>query len=380
MEMAVITKPKKIYLNYQPKASSKKLNKTVNKPRIGMYGGKFVPFHLGHLTLIVNKHKNYDELHVVMGWNEERDQTLFTGDMPYIPPKLRKQWMLTELSKYPNVYVHDFEEIWKKETGELYSNEEIWEQGSNAIKELVGKPITHVLSSESSYEKYFKMCYGEEVEHVVVDEPRKLVNVSATRIRENGAMVEWDYLVPASKPFFAKKVAVVGVESTGKSTMVKQLSEHYNTTYVKEHGRTVSEEIGNGSDLLGREHYYEIVYGHKYHEYEQLKHVNKIMFIDSEAVVSQYYAEMYLGEHLELIDAVIATQDYDMYLYLEPDVKWVADGYRTFSDSTVRQQTNMKLKEMFDGYGIKCTFIDGGGDYNLRYQNAVQEVNKLIYN
>src|SRR5690625_7017719 len=88
-------------------------------------------------------------------------------------------------------------------------------------------------------------------------------------------------------------------------------------------------------------------------EYQRIKKANKLLFIDSEAVVSQYYAKVYFGEEMEFIEGAIEAQDYDLYIYLEPDVKWVDDGYRTFSDPEVREKTNNILKKMFYDRGIE---------------------------
>ena len=43
-----------------------------------------------------------------------------------------------------------------------------------------------------------------------------------------------------------KKIVIVGPESTGKSTLCKQLAEHYHTNYVEEYAREYL--IKNGTD------------------------------------------------------------------------------------------------------------------------------------
>src|SRR5690625_7974625 len=94
------------------------------------------------------------------------------------------------------------------------------------------------------------------------------------------------------KPDYTEKIGVVGIESCGKSTLARNLAQLFGTEYVEEYGRTVSEEIGDGSTLLAEDHYKEIVFGDKQMEYQKIKKANKLLFIDSEAVVSQYYAKV----------------------------------------------------------------------------------------
>ena len=43
-----------------------------------------------------------------------------------------------------------------------------------------------------------------------------------------------------------KKIVIIGPESTGKSTLCKQLAAHYNTIWVKEYAREYL--LKNGTD------------------------------------------------------------------------------------------------------------------------------------
>lgn len=327
---------------------------------IGMYGGKFIPLHEGHMYAITRASSQVDKLYVVVSYVEERDKALCEkGNLRYIPYQLRQQWLLTTFQHMPNIEVLAVEDS----QAEDYST--LWEEGAERIKEAIPEKITHVYSSEPSYDKWFKQCYGEEVVHVVLDELREQYPISATDIREKGVFNKWDMIPNIAKPYYTKKVAFVGTESCGKTTLVKNLAHLYSTEYVEEYGRTLSEELGNGSDLMNVEHYKEIIYGHKYNEHMKLKKANKYLFIDSEAVVTQYYAQMYLGEEQEFIEGAIQSQDdYDLYIYLEPDVAWVDDGLRTHGTQEQREANNQRLKGMFDDRGI--TYVTVSGTYDER--------------
>ena len=37
------------------------------------------------------------------------------------------------------------------------------------------------------------------------------------------------------RPFFVKRVVIMGPESVGKSTLTKNLAKHYNTNFVEEY-------------------------------------------------------------------------------------------------------------------------------------------------
>lgn len=339
--------------------------------KVGMYGGKFIPYHIGHLYAITKAASQVDTLYVVVSYHEERDSQLCKdAGLDYIDFRRRQQWITTSTKDMPNVTVIAVNDPYSDDLDYM------WLEGGRRIIDAIPETITHVFSSESEYDVWFRKIYGDGINHVVIDEARAIFPISATKIRNEGVFANWGMIPDVAKPYYTKKVAIVGIESCGKSTLTRNLARLFGTEYVEEYGRTVSEEIGDGSSLLTEDHYKEIVFGHKHMEYQKLKKANKLMFIDSEAVVSQYYAKMYFGEELDFIDGAIQAQDYDLYLFLEPDVKWVADGYRTFSDPEVRNETNNILKKMFDDRGIQ--YVTVNGNYEERFDRALEHITKLI--
>jgi nicotinamide riboside kinase len=52
---------------------------------------------------------------------------------------------------------------------------------------------------------------------------------------DHGASFHW--LVPAARAELARRVVLVGAESTGKSTLARALAEAFETVRVPEHGR-----------------------------------------------------------------------------------------------------------------------------------------------
>ena len=63
-------------------------------------------------------------------------------------------------------------------------------------------------------------------------------------------------------------------------------------------------------------------------------------------------------------------------MFLEPDVKWVQDGTRTYGDEEVRKQNNKILKSLLDKNNINYVCIKG--DYQERYEQSKEKVRKLI--
>jgi len=336
---------------------------------VGFIGGKYLPLHLGHVYAIVYASTMVDELYVVLSHSEYRDKALCRNTkMNYIPAQIRLRWLSMLTKDMPHVKVIEIED----DHGE---NDYDWAKGAAMIKKRIGKPIEYVFSSEKEYDPIFSKLYPDS-KHVVIDPNRTNVKISATQIRAEGVFCNWSYIPDVVKPYFVKKVVLVGTESCGKSTLTKNLAKIYNTTYVKEYGRTMCEELGGCDGIMIKEDYQQIAYGHKLEEYKAIERANKLVFIDTEAIVTQFYSNLYNTEHQPVLDEIAKLQNYDLWLFLEPDVMWVNDGLRVHGDKSVRDRNNLYLKELLNKQGIHYESLNG--DYQNRLMEAIKLIDKVI--
>lgn len=337
--------------------------------KVGFLGGKFLPLHQGHVYAIINASTMVDELYIVLSHSEKRDRELCDGSkISYIPSQIRLRWLFQLTKEMDNVKIVEVED---QDGNEDYK----WKEGALKIREVIGKEIDVVFSSEPEYGPIFNELYPE-AEHILIDVNRQHVPISATKIREDGVYAYWDYIPEVAKPFFIKKVVILGTESCGKSTLTRNLACIYNTTYVKEYGRDYCEELGGCDGIILEEDYPMIAYGHKLKEYEAISNANKIVFIDTEAVVTQFYSELYNQKHQTVLDEIARIQKYDLCLYLEPDVKWVDDGLRVHGEQKVRIETNFRLMELLKNNGIN--FVSIGGTYQDRLEKSIELINSTF--
>ncbi|MCM3666729.1 multifunctional transcriptional regulator/nicotinamide-nucleotide adenylyltransferase/ribosylnicotinamide kinase NadR [Mesobacillus subterraneus] len=338
--------------------------------KVGMYGGKFVPVHLGHVYAMIKASTMVEELHVIVSYDteHEKNEIFKNSKVPNIPYKMRVRWWSQLTKDLPHVHVHVIEEI---QTGHFSD----WEKGAEAIKKAISKEIDVVFSSENRYSDYFNVLYPN-AKHVVIDADREKYPISATAIRTEGAIKHWEMLPKVVQPFFVKKVVIVGTESCGKSTLVQNLAALYNTTYVEEIGRIYYERLGDCETITLPTDFPEIAIEHKYREKQQLEKANKVLFVDTEATVTQYFSMLYVNEHQSVLDQLASIQDYDLWLFLEPDVEWVDDGTRSFGEQSVREANNAALKRLLLEQGIAYEIIKG--DYEERLSRAIVLVDKLL--
>ncbi len=77
-----------------------------------------------------------------------------------------------------------------------------------------------------------------------------------------------------------------------------------------------------------------------------------------------------------LLDIIAERDHYDLWIYLEPDIEWITDGYRTYGDEEKRIQNNNKLKKMLDDRNIEYHAI--GGSYIERITKAIELVDEIM--
>jgi HTH-type transcriptional regulator, transcriptional repressor of NAD biosynthesis genes len=336
---------------------------------VGFIGGKFLPLHLGHVYAIVHASTIVDELYVILSHSELRDRELcLDTKMDYIPAPIRLRWLSQLTKDMPHVKVISIED---QQDNDNYD----WAEGAQLIKGKIGKPIDYVFSSEIQYNDIFKELYPN-TKHKLIDPMRSQVTISATTIRTEGVFKHWEFIPDFVRPYFVKKIVVVGTESCGKSTLIRNLAKIYNTTYAAEYGRTLCEELGGCDGIMVKEDYQRIAYGHKMEEFKAIEKANKLVFIDTEAIVTQFYSNLYNDEHQAILDEMAKLQDYDLWLFLEPDVKWVDDGLRVHGEESAREQNNQHLKTLLNKHHIDFRVLNG--NYENRLKEAIQYIGEII--
>jgi len=331
---------------------------------VGMYGGSFNPLHLGHVNDIIMAANQCKKLYVVLS---------VTDDPNEIDHRERYMWLKNVTGHMDNVEVI---EIFDKNTSkDTYD----WEAGARDIKNAIGKPIDAVFSGDDYKGKNrWETLYPESK---IVYFPRSEVNISSTEIRNNPYKY-YDYLPKVVQQYYVKKVCVVGTESCGKSTLVRNLAMYFNTTHVEEAGRYICDDAG-GIDNMQKYHYFEILFKHKQLEKEALTNARKVMLVDTDSLITLYYYNLGFKDNdplnkafSDVAQGISVLNNYDLYLFLEPDVEWVQDGTRTYGEQSVREENNLTLKELLKKNGIEYATIKG--NYQERYEQSKEKVKQLI--
>ena len=121
------------------------------------------------------------------------------------------------------------------------------------------------------------------------------------------------------------KIAITGPESTGKSQLAQELATHYNTVYVKEYAREYIDRLDRPytqNDIL------EIAKGQIQGEDQMIKQATRLLFCDTELIVTKIWSEVKYGNCNPWILKTIQENKYDLFLLCNIDLPWEEDPQR----------------------------------------------------
>ena len=329
---------------------------------VGMYGGSFNPLHMGHVDCIIRAANMCKELYIVLSIGHNRGE---------IDGRIRYRWIYQLTKHIGNVKIITLED---EAASKAEYDEKYWQSDADKVKAAVGKPIDVVFcGSDYDENSFWNKCYPESKLYIF---PRN--DISSTEIRKN-PYAHWDWIPNIAKPYYVKKVLLMGGESTGKSTLTINLANRFNTNYIDEAGRDISERSGTDMMMLS-EDFTEILLQHKLNEIKAIEHSNKVIFEDTDALITQFFMGFLEDPGIEknkaLSDAIDALNSYNLILFLEPDVEFVQDGDRSEEIRDNREKYSDQIKDLILSHGKR--FVIVSGSYEERYEKAIAEVNRLF--
>lgn len=341
--------------------------------KIGVFPGKFLPPHRGHLNAIINAVTKCEKLYVVVSDHPELTKRLCDeANIKLMDLKLRAKWLSIELQNFDHIKV-----IMLNEDG-IPEYPYGWKQWSERLKRLIPERFDVIFGGETEYQEQHNMNFPN-VKYEIYDCNRERYPISATKIRSNPFQY-WDYILGSARPYFTKKILITGSESCGKTTITKYLAKIYHTSWAEEEGRYYSAKyLGGNEEVFTVDDFSRIAYLHREVENHAIKTSNKITFIDTDALVTQFYCNMYLGKTSDIVDKFIDPSRYDLILMFKPDVKWVDDGLRWNSEDSTRLKLHEELKNMYIEKGFGDKMIEISGKYDERLVKAIEVIDNLLF-
>jgi HTH-type transcriptional repressor of NAD biosynthesis genes len=172
------------------------------------------------------------------------------------------------------------------------------------------------------------------------------------------------------KPDFAIKVVILGTESTGKTTLTVKIANHFNCSLVLESAR----EIIANSNNFSFDDLYLVAKEHAKRIEKTILADSPLVIIDTDIHITKSYSRITFKKELEISAEIYNSNKANLYFYLNNDVEYLQDGTRLSEDE--RNLLDLSHRQVLIDYNIDI--IEIRGDWNERFEKAVEQINKLI--
>lgn len=322
---------------------------------IGLLIGYFEPLHLGHLQDINVAAGHCDELHVVVVPRQDGGRF-----QPTLQDKAR--WVQVACQHFGFVKVH----ITQSAVGD-YAQSLTIDDALMSELSIDERPLVFARASAQ--------IHGD-TRHTLVTLPSHDYDDEA--IYQN-PMANFHHIAPSAKMDYTQTVCIVGGESSGKTTLVQKLANHYGATVALEMGRLYTHSDLGGTEVgLQYRDYLAIVTNHARAILDAKKNATApIVLVDTDFVTTQTFCEEYEGRTHPVAAAFADEMRMDFTIYLDNNVKWVADGMRRLGSQKQRSQFADRLLKILSRHCITPVMIDDD-NYHARYLQAVRFIDEQV--
>lgn len=168
------------------------------------------------------------------------------------------------------------------------------------------------------------------------------------------------------------RIAIVGPESTGKTTLASQLAKYYNTCFVPEYAREYIDALKRPYTL---EDIVAISKGQIEMEDKMAVFANNILICDTNLVVTKIWAEHKYKTCPVWITEAIVKRHYNLHLLTYPDLPWEPDPQREHPH--LLNKLYVKYRTELNRLNISYATIQGM--HEKRLQNAVNIINSALH-
>lgn len=343
----------------------------------GLMIGHFEPLHLGHIRSILHACGQVKTLH------------LFVTPHPHPNPhftiglKDKARWLTMALADLPFIHVHLLPEFILPDHDDNHVDLNV--ENANAV--LSYALVQMDLSKNSSDERPILFVDAEHpllnlkdnLNAVTIKTTPRQAEFNSTFIAQNPAKY-WYAIHPQARGDYTKTVAIVGGESSGKTTLVHKLVNYYGASYALEMGKLfVTSDLGGTELGMQYDDYPHMAISHATAIREACKLAPApLVIVDTDFVTTQAFCEEYEGKTHPFLTACIETFRLDYTIMLDNNTPWVADGLRTLGKDEQRNRFEKRLLDIFARHQI-TPFMITDPDYHQRFLQAIDFIEKNVF-
>jgi NadR type nicotinamide-nucleotide adenylyltransferase len=163
------------------------------------------------------------------------------------------------------------------------------------------------------------------------------------------------------------RIAILGAESSGKSTLAAALAEHYRTVWVPEYLR---EFVDTHQRVPREEDQYAIALTQLTRENDAAMRAGRFLFCDTTPLMTALYSRVYWGRVDAQLTELDSVHEYALTLVTAPDGPWMPDGLQRESEA-VRQSVHALVLANLHARGIAHTVVAGDPDQRMAQVRAL---------
>jgi|TARA_B100000768_G_C11067560_1_gene285143 NadR type nicotinamide-nucleotide adenylyltransferase len=172
------------------------------------------------------------------------------------------------------------------------------------------------------------------------------------------------------------KVVLFGPESSGKTTLSRELSKYYNTLWVEEFARKyLQKKWDNEKKICELSDIIPIAEGQIKLENEFSIKSSNLLFCDTDILETKIYSEIYFNGFCDpVLEKYAIENKYNLYILTDIDTPWIKDDLRDRPNN--RKEMFLAFKESLIKYNRP--YIQVSGDLKTRMKIAITEIDKLL--
>lgn len=178
------------------------------------------------------------------------------------------------------------------------------------------------------------------------------------------------------KPSDLIKIVLFGPESTGKTTLARELAAYYNTLWVPEYAREyLQDKWDREQKTCEPEDLLPIAEGQMRLENALSGKANHLLICDTDLLETKVYSETYYtGECDPELEKYALQNTYDLYLLTYIDTPWVKDDLRDKPEA--REEMFGHFRNALEKYQRNFVILKGNG--KERMTRAVALIDNLL--
>ena len=168
-----------------------------------------------------------------------------------------------------------------------------------------------------------------------------------------------------------RRISITGPECSGKTSLAKELAEHYQTLYVPEYSVTYLNQLDRKYTLEDIE---TIAKKQLERENELASSARSLLFCDTDLMVNKVWSEVVFMKTTVWLEQALRTHHYNLSLLCYPNLDWEPGPFRENPED--RLVLFEQYRSLMDTLGYNFQIIRGKGE--VRVQQAIKFVDAML--